>query len=77
MYIKLVGELEITCENMINQSIHQIMVVSIVTFKQFKRSLIEAYINVERRVKLNNKTPFYWEILIVFADNNGLINYYK
>ena len=35
----------------------------------------EAYNIVERRVKLNNKTPFHRKILIAFADNIGLINY--
>ena len=30
--------------------------------------IIEAYSNVERRVKLNNRTSFYPKILIAFAD---------
>ena len=30
---------------------------------------------VEIRVKLNNRTSFQLNILIVFADNIGLINY--
>ena len=29
---------------------------------------------VERRMKLNNSTSFHRKILIVFADNIGLIN---
>ena len=32
---------------------------------------------VERRVKLNNKTPFRRKILTVFDDNIGLIIYWK
>ena len=30
-----------------------------IIFKRFYRSLTEAYNNVERRVKLSNKTPFH------------------
>ena len=39
--------------------------------------LKEAYNIVERMMKLNNKMPFHHKILIVFAVNIGLINYYK
>ena len=41
--------------------------------KRFWRGYIEAYNIEERRVKSNNKTPFYRKILIFFADNIGLI----
>ena len=30
---------------------------------------------VERKVKLNNKTPFHCQSLTIFANNIGLINY--
>ena len=36
---------------------------------------MEGYNIVERREKLNTKTPFHRKIFIVFAENTGLINY--
>ena len=45
------------------------------SFKRFQKSLIEACNVVERRVKLNKGMSFHRKILIVFADNIGLINY--
>ena len=40
-----------------------------IIFKQFKRSFIEAYNFVERKVKASNKVPFHRKILIAFVDN--------
>ena len=45
-----------------------------ITFKQFKRSLVEACNIEERTVKLNNRKSFHRKILIVADDNIGLIN---
>ena len=50
------------------------MIVLRITFKQFKRILVEAYNIEEKTVKLNNRTSFHRKILIVADDNIGLIN---
>lgn len=55
------------CENVMNQITYQITIGLKITFKLFKKSLIEAYINVEGRAKLNNKTSFDRKILTAFS----------
>ena len=59
---------------MINQCIYQIPVVLKITFKRFRRGLIEVYDIAERRVKLNKKRRSIAKPSLFFADNIGLIN---
>ena len=47
-------------------------IIFIPCFSGSRLFLVQAYNIVERRVKLNNKTPFHRKILIAFADNTGL-----